>query len=105
LHVLVDDLLAAYGPAQYARKDMKLARPMAKAEMVRLLVNNAPTTIDGVAVDEVQTADGVKYYLNDGSWLLIRPSGTEPVLRVYAEAPDNGRVRALLTFGESVAEG
>jgi alpha-D-glucose phosphate-specific phosphoglucomutase len=105
LHVMVDELLAAYGPAQYARKDMKLARPIAKSEMVSLLVNNAPAAIDGVVVEDVQTTDGVKYYLNDGSWLLIRPSGTEPVLRVYAEAPDDGRVKALLTFGESVAAG
>jgi phosphomannomutase len=52
----------------------------------------------------VQTVDGVKYYLNDGSWLLIRPSGTEPVLRVYAEAPDDGRVKALLGFGEEMAQ-
>ncbi|MFN2107201.1 MAG: phosphoglucomutase/phosphomannomutase family protein, partial [Candidatus Promineifilaceae bacterium] len=51
----------------------------------------------------VQTTDGVKYYLDDGSWLLIRPSGTEPVLRVYAEAADDERVRALLDFGEEMA--
>ena len=47
--------------------------------------------------------DGVKYYLDDGSWLLIRPSGTEPVLRVYAEAADDERVAALLNFGEEMA--
>jgi alpha-D-glucose phosphate-specific phosphoglucomutase len=104
LHVLVEELLATYGPAQYARKDMKLARPVAKAEMVRLLVDHAPAMIDGVAIEDVQTADGVKYYLGDGSWLLIRPSGTEPVLRVYAEAPDDKRVKALLAFGEAVAQ-
>ena len=51
----------------------------------------------------MRTTDGVKYYLDDGSWLLIRPSGTEPVLRVYAEAADNGRVQALLQFGEEMA--
>ena len=34
----------------------------------------------------VDTMDGIKFYMNDGSWLLIRPSGTEPVLRIYAEA-------------------
>ena len=39
-----------------------------------------------------------------GSWLLIRPSGTEPVLRVYAEAPNDERVRALLHFGEEIAQ-
>ena len=103
LHELVSDLLATCGPAQYARKDMKLTRPVAKDDMVSLLVNLAPPTIAGVAVEEVQTVDGVKYYLDDGSWLLIRPSGTEPVLRVYAEAPSDERVQALLGFGQEMA--
>jgi alpha-D-glucose phosphate-specific phosphoglucomutase len=103
LHKLVEELLAQYGPAQYARTDMKLTRPVEKKQMVQFLLNAAPKEIAGVGVDEVQTVDGVKYYLNDGSWLLIRPSGTEPVLRVYAEAPDDSRVSALLNFGEEMA--
>ncbi|MCP4357218.1 MAG: phosphoglucomutase/phosphomannomutase family protein, partial [Chloroflexi bacterium] len=103
LHILVEDLLDQYGPAQYKRTDIKLSRPVEKKEMVQHLLNNAPNEISGVAVDDVQTVDGVKYYLNDGSWLLIRPSGTEPVLRVYAEGPDDGRVKALLNFGERIA--
>lgn len=104
LHELVEDLLAKYGPAQYARTDIKLKRPVAKPVMVEMLVNLAPSAIDGVRIEDVQTTDGVKYYLDDGSWLLIRPSGTEPVLRVYAEAPDDDRVRALLAFGEQMAD-
>ena len=104
LHVLVDELLATYGPAQYARTDLKLRRPVAKAELARKLVETAPDAIAAVAVEEVRTSDGIKYYLADGSWLLIRPSGTEPVLRVYAEAPNDERVRALLDFGEAIAE-
>jgi phosphomannomutase len=103
LHELVEALLEDVGPAQYARTDLKLSRPVAKAAMVKLLVDQAPEAIAGVRVEDVQTTDGVKYYLDDGSWLLIRPSGTEPVLRVYAEAPDDGRVRALLQFGEEMA--
>lgn len=103
LHELVEDLLRHYGPAQYARTDLRLKQPVAKVEMVRRLVDAAPAAIAGVAVEDVQTTDGVKYYLDDGSWLLIRPSGTEPVLRVYAEAPDDERVRALLDFGEAMA--
>jgi phosphomannomutase len=43
--------------------------------------------------------------MDDDSWLLIRPSGTEPVLRVYAEARDEATVKALLAFGEGVAKG
>ncbi|VAW36038.1 Phosphoglucosamine mutase [hydrothermal vent metagenome] len=100
---LVADLLAQFGPAQYARKDMKITRPVEKQRMVKMLLNLAPETISGVAVEDVQTVDGVKYYLADGSWLLIRPSGTEPVLRVYAEAPNDDRVKALLRFGEEMA--
>jgi phosphomannomutase len=103
LHELVEDLLADVGPAQYARTDLKLTRPVAKPAMVNLLVEAAPEAIAGVAVEDVQTTDGVKYYLADGSWLLIRPSGTEPVLRVYAEAPAGDRVKALLHFGEEMA--
>ncbi len=104
LHVLVDELLRDYGPAQYARTDLKLVRPVPKADLVKKLVTTAPDAIGGVGLDSVQTTDGIKYYLEDGSWLLIRPSGTEPVLRVYAEAPNDERVRALLDFGEAIAK-
>jgi phosphomannomutase len=103
LHELVEDLLVDVGPAQYARTDLKLTRPVTKKAMVRMLVNAAPNDIDAVAIEDVQTTDGVKYYLEDGSWLLIRPSGTEPVLRVYAEAPSDERVKALLAFGHEMA--
>lgn len=103
LHELVADLLAHFGPAQYARTDMPLSRPVEKKQMVQMLLDCAPSEIAGVSVEDVQTVDGVKYYLDDGSWLLIRPSGTEPVLRVYAEAPDDERVKALLGFGEEMA--
>jgi phosphomannomutase len=103
LHELVNDVLANFGPAQYKRTDIKLKRPVAKSTMVNMLVDAAPARIAGVEVDDVQTTDGVKYYLNDGSWLLIRPSGTEPVLRVYAEAENDERVMALLDFGEEMA--
>lgn len=104
LHEVVEDLLAQYGPAEYRRVDIKLARPIAKSQMVDMLSSTAPACIDGVEVEDIQTDDGVKYYLNDGSWLLIRPSGTEPVLRVYAEAPNVERVESLLHFGEEVAQ-
>lgn len=104
LHVLIEDLLANYGPAQYARTDLHLKRPVAKTAMVKLLLDCAPSSIDGVEIEKIETLDGVKYYLDDGSWLLIRPSGTEPVLRVYAEAPDDGRVKSLLGFGGEMAQ-
>jgi phosphomannomutase len=104
LEELVDDLLREVGPAHYARKDLRLAHPISKAEMTRRLTESAPASIDGLAVATVESLDGVKYVMADDSWLLIRPSGTEPVLRVYAEAREEKMVQALLGFGQKVAE-
>jgi phosphomannomutase len=100
---LVDNLHSDVGPAHYARRDMKLARPVNKAEMTARLTNGAPSDIAGVRVERVQSNDGVKYLMADGGWLLIRPSGTEPALRVYAEAPETAIVESLLAYGQSVA--
>ena len=101
----MEDLLNDVGPAHYERRDQRLSRPVSKPVMVAQLKDNAPATIGGESVVEVATADGVKYILADDSWLLIRPSGTEPVLRVYAEGRSPEMVEALLKYGESVAEG
>ena len=60
-------------------------------------------TSGGEKIIEISTMDGVKYILEDDSWLLIRPSGTEPVLRVYAEGRNSQMVKELLTFGQDVA--
>ena len=103
LSELVDDLYADVGPAHYARRDMKLAYPVNKKDMTARLVNDAPLRIAGVSVQRVQSNDGVKYLMADGGWLLIRPSGTEPVLRVYAEAPESRVAEALLEYGQVAA--
>jgi phosphomannomutase len=66
-------------------------------------VEEAPTEIGGEKVTGISTTDGIKYLIADGSWLLIRPSGTEPVLRVYAEGRTPQMVQSLLGYGEQVA--
>lgn len=103
LHELVADIQKAVGPAFYARTDLRLRSPVSKKEMVARLYEDAPPAIGGVKVKDIITLDGVKYRLENEGWLLIRPSGTEPVLRVYAEAPTPEAVRTLLDFGEEVA--
>lgn len=103
LSELVANLLLKYGPAVYARRDQRLKRPVAKEKMVDYLINNAPKSIGGEEVSEISTKDGVKYILNDNSWLLIRPSGTEPVLRVYAEGRSDEMLQTLLAYGEKIA--
>ena len=103
LYEMVCDLLEEVGPAFYERKDLRLSRPVAKVEMTDFLMKQAPAEIGGEQVSEIGNRDGIKYILADDSWLLIRPSGTEPVLRVYAEGRSQDMVKALLGFGEQVA--
>ena len=100
---LLTDLQTSFGPTHYARRDMKLARPVNKKEMTTRLTGDAPARIAGVDVQQVQSNDGVKYLLDDDSWLLIRPSGTEPLLRIYAEARTVEEVPQLLAAGAGLA--
>ena len=62
-----------------------------------------PETLAGQPLAHVSDRDGVKYILHDDSWLLIRPSGTEPVLRIYAEARSESQVQLLLKQGAELA--
>jgi phosphomannomutase len=103
LNSMVNDLLDEVGPAHYERTDLRLSRPVAKAEMTEFLTKQAPAQIGPEKVAEVSQRDGIKYIMSDDSWLLIRPSGTEPVLRVYAEGRSQEMVKALLGYGEQVA--
>jgi phosphomannomutase len=73
--------------------------------MVARLTQDVPGSLGGQEIVEVKTLDGVRYRLADDSWLLIRPSGTEPVLRVYAEARDEAMVGVLLAYGQQLAAG
>jgi alpha-D-glucose phosphate-specific phosphoglucomutase len=104
LHEIVDDLQRTYGPAHYDRIDARLERALPKKQVVQMLVDHAPATLGGETVARVDTLDGVKFYLADRSWLLIRPSGTEPVLRIYAEAPSTEAVKALLEAGQGMGD-
>src|SRR5574341_2449249 len=104
LQALVEDLLNDVGPAFYERVDLRLSRPVAKAEMTEFLTKQAPREIGGQKVNEVSQRDGVKYIMAADSWLLVRPSGTEPVLRVYAEGRTPEMVKALMGYGQKVAE-
>lgn len=103
LYELVENLLKEVGPAFYERADLRLRFPVAKEKMVHKLQHDAPQSIGGETITDISALDGVKYILADDSWLLIRPSGTEPVLRVYAEGRSQDMVGALLGYGKQVA--
>ncbi len=101
---LVDDMLAITGPMEYSRYDMKLA-PAVKDAFLARAPSIAPSEIAGVPVLDIVRADGVKFLLADDAWLLLRPSGTEPLVRVYAEASSAGVVDDLLAAGRALVEG
>ena len=90
------------GPFAYARRDQPV-RPFRKAELVSGLMAAPPVALAGVRIVQINDMDGVKYILEDNGWLLIRPSGTEPVLRIYAESRDDASVAQLLLEGAALA--
>lgn len=102
---MVRELEAKVGPHCYRRLDLRLASREDGRELGRRVGSDPPASIDGWRVKEVQTLDGVKLVGTDGGWLLIRPSGTEPVLRLYAEAPTQDQVSRLLDWAKRYADG
>lgn len=86
---------ARYGSFAYDRRDLHLPMPLLRA-FVERLENTPPPTLAGREVTGVDTLDGVKLLLGSRGWILHRLSGTEPILRVYAEHEDEATVRRLL---------
>ncbi|MCY4412721.1 MAG: phosphoglucomutase/phosphomannomutase family protein, partial [Caldilineaceae bacterium] len=105
LGMLIDELMGRpyVGKFCYGRDD-RAVKPFAKAELVEGLIANTPNALTGSKVAHVNNQDGVKFVLTNSSWLLIRPSGTEPVLRIYAEASSHEAVATLLAEGTVLAQ-
>jgi phosphomannomutase len=99
------DLEKRVGPHAYARHDIHLPRDTYAADRLRildLLANNEPKEVAGVSVVRVRSDDGFKFYLADGSWVLLRASGTEPLVRVYSEAASAAEVEERLAALENI---
>jgi alpha-D-glucose phosphate-specific phosphoglucomutase len=98
---LIDYLYAKVGPHYYKRVDIKFEESARKAVIQR--VQRPVEVIDGVKVAKLDTTDGFRFILADNTWLLIRFSGTEPLLRVYTETDSPERVERLLKIGREMA--
>ncbi len=111
----VSSAIAAFheiaGPSWYLRIDVHIERALYAETKRRLLVDiaaQAPAELAGHPVTRtvaLDTNDGFKFWIEDGSWLLVRASGTEPLVRIYTEATSETLRDALLAAGERLVRG
>ena len=95
---LLQGLTQQFGPYCYARIDTRF--PVEKrSALMEFCKNNPPSKLIKSPLVEIKSHDGVKYIAADGSWLMLRGSGTEPILRIYAEAKSDADAARLLRTG------
>ncbi len=92
---LVKELSDEFGPHFYGRVDLEIDKAVGR-QLVRAVKQHKLHRVAGLEVSRVEDLDGAKMRFADTAWLLVRPSGTENLLRLYAEAPSQEQVRALL---------
>jgi phosphomannomutase len=99
---LVEKLFDLVGPHYYGRVDTPLPPNEREAREAAIRANH-PTSFGGLRVTGANSMDGHKFCLEDGGWVLVRFSGTEPIVRVYCETTDADRVQAVLDDGLKLA--
>ncbi|MFM5888170.1 MAG: phosphoglucomutase/phosphomannomutase family protein [Dolichospermum sp.] len=100
LSQLVQEAIAeADGPLYNNRLDLHLTEAH-KIAVINSYTQNPPSEVAGIKVKEVGRKDGIKLYLEEGSWVLLRPSGTEPLVRVYMETNSQEKLSQIAKFME-----
>ncbi|MBN1621201.1 MAG: phosphoglucomutase/phosphomannomutase family protein [Endomicrobiales bacterium] len=102
LSVLLKEIEKKYGASCFLRTDFKkpARAKWTKNEFVNSLKTKAPDSIAGLKIKEIKDYDGIEFILEDDSWLLLRPSGTEPIIRVYCESPNFNKTKKIIKWGE-----
>jgi phosphomannomutase len=95
LDELVQEVYEIVGEFKFERNDLHISEEL-KQKIITNCNNNVYTSFGKYTVQRVETIDGWKFFLDDERWVMLRASGTEPVLRVYAEAPTLDEVRVIL---------
>ena len=90
--------------SHYERIDLRLSSMETRHKLENLLKEAPPLFVAGEKVKEVIRTDGVKFRLGPGNWLMMRFSGTEPLLRLYCEAPTKEEVNGALKWAKEFAE-
>lgn len=95
LDALIEEVYELVGPFKFERNDLHITEDL-KQSIIAKCKNNAYSNFGEYKIERIETIDGFKFFFDDKRWVMIRPSGTEPVLRVYAEAPNMEEVRDIL---------
>ncbi len=102
---LVDQLCETVGRMEFTRIGVQISDEQMTVFRGITIPEFAPTEVCGKAVESIDRRDGIKLLLEGDAWLMMRPSGTEPLVRIYAEAATTEEVDALLAAGEAVVKG
>ncbi len=102
LGALVEDMLASIGRLEFERRGLTVNDQQMERFRNSIVPEFAPSEVEGKAVVDVDRRDGVKFYLEGDAWVMMRPSGTEPLVRIYAEAATAEEVDVLLKWAEGV---
>ncbi len=94
LSSLLQDLFREYGKRVGIQKNIPLHEKREKK--LRSIIKNPPTRFGGRKVENVETIDGIKFDLEDDDWILLRFSGTEPIIRCYAEAETKKELTSMM---------
>lgn len=102
LGTLVNEMLDDLGHLEFTRRGLSVSDEQMANFRSNIIPNYAPTEIIGKAVIGDDRRDGVKFMLEGDAWVMMRPSGTEPLIRIYAEAESTDEVNQLLDWAEQV---
>ncbi len=98
---LLSDLHALVGPHTFRRIDVSYEESE-RANLAKLVASTSPSSLGGLAIESDDRRDGVRFNLEGGSWAVVRMSGTEPLVRIYAETPDAESLEAVLNELSSI---
>ncbi|WP_165253936.1 phosphoglucosamine mutase [Adlercreutzia sp. ZJ304] len=104
LGTLVDEMLEDLGHLEFARRGLTVSDAQMSNFRNQTIPNFAPEEVCGSRVVGEDRRDGVKFMLEGDAWVMMRPSGTEPLVRIYAEAETTDKVEALLDWAQGIVE-
>ena len=92
---LISSLYSKFGTHVYKRIDRKISTESIKSLSAKINKISAES-ISGLSITSIDRQDGVKFFLSDGSWIVLRMSGTEPLVRIYAESDDEKKLNSII---------